>query len=191
MRHFAFHTLQRLIKFESPENPLLDMAVDVDGAWTKAVWPVVQRLHARRFLEEGKACYARPAVRPRLMGDHKTFRIDIELFYHEDPNTFAFTESQIQELSQRAFAVFWPNVPIAWRRVSQKDFESVLGKVLEVFPSYRLDCRLGPMNKVILDVPWEQKEQAKYHFARWDPYGQVWYAFEYQMNRALEPFLKR
>ena len=186
MRHFAFHTLQRLIPFSSPDVAGADS--EADDFWLEKVWPTIQKLNERRFLREGRYCLVRPHVRPVRIGRTERMRIDVGLFLPNDPNRFAFSEEQIVRLAEMDFKVFWPGVPVAWKAVPVKELLPELTSILELFPEYRLDCRTGPQGRIVLKVPFERNGEAKFYFAKWDPIIGHWYAAEYMWNEGLEQF---
>ena len=186
MRHFAFHTLQRLIPFAAPEVAGADL--EQDNFWLERVWPIAQKLNERRYLCEGKFSLSRPYIRPVRVARTERVRVDVGLFLPNDPNTFAFTEEQIVRLAEMEYAVFWPGVPVAWKVFTIAKLQAGLTAVLDVFPSYRLECRSGPQGRIDLKVPFERNGEAKFYFARWDPLGATWYVPEFLWNEGLEQF---
>jgi hypothetical protein len=189
MRHFAFHTLQRLIPFGAPEVAQGD--AEVDGFWLKSVWPIIQTLDERRFLREGRSSLERPYVRPVRIARTNRVRIDVGLFFPNDPNRFAFSEEQVVSLAEMEFKVYWPGVPVAWKAFTVDELLLGLTAVLELFPGYRLECRTGPDRRIDLRVPFDRNGEAKFYFAKWDPVTTYWYVPECLWNVGLEQFALR
>lgn len=188
MRHFAYHTLLRLIPFSAPN--VYTTECDTDGYWENSVWPALKPFDSRRFLNEGRMCFRRPYIRPMRVANQSLIRVDIGLFLPEDPNRFAFSEEQIRSLVQMGYQVYWPSVPVAWRTITLDGLANHLNAVLSIFADFRLECRTGPMKRIDLNVPYEKKDEAKFYFAKWDRITTSWYVPEFMWNQGLAQFSK-
>jgi len=188
MRHFAYHTLLRLIPFRAPDVHVTEY--DNDGFWLEKVWPVLKPFDSRRFLAEGRMCRCRPYIRPTRVIGQPAVRIDVGLFLPDDPNRFAYSEEQIRVLAKLGYQVYWPSVPVAWRFVPIDELAIAIKDTLDLFPDYRLECRAGPMRRIELKVPYEKKDEAKFYFAKWDPMTASWHVPEFMWNQGLVQFTK-
>lgn len=188
MRHFAYHTLLRLIPFRAPDAHVTDR--DDDSFWIEKVWPLLKPFDSRRFLGEGRMCFSRPYIRPMRVANQPAVRIDVGLFLQDDPNRFAYSEEQIRMLAQMGYQVYWPSVPVAWNVVPIEGLSKEISSVLALFPDYRLECRTGPMRRIDLKVPYEKKDEAKFYFAKWDPITVSWHVPEFMWNQGLAQFTK-